>query len=78
MKKAFCILMVFTIILLSGCESIDMERVADKGKDYLRTTQEKVKQEVKEQVKKELPEQTMLSFMMMYLTPQYILRIIWR
>lgn len=57
MKKAFCILMVFTIILLSGCESIDMEQVADKGKDYLRTTQEKVKQEVKEQVKKELAEQ---------------------
>ena len=49
--------MVFTIILLSGCESIDMEQVADKGKDYLRTTQEKVKQEVKEQVKKELAEQ---------------------
>ncbi len=57
MKKAFCILIAFTIILLSGCESIDMERVADKGKDYLRTTQEKVKQEVKEQVKKELAEQ---------------------
>ncbi|MCR5022938.1 MAG: hypothetical protein K6A90_01210 [Lachnospiraceae bacterium] len=57
MKKAFCILIAFTIILLSGCESIGMERVADKGKDYLRTTQEKVKQEVKEQVKKELAEQ---------------------
>ncbi len=57
MKKAFCILIAFTIILLSGCESIDMERVADKGTDYLRTTQEKVKQEVKEQVKKELAEQ---------------------
>lgn len=57
MKKAFCILIAFAIVLLSGCESIDMEQVADKGKDYLRTTQEKVKQEVKEQVKKELAEQ---------------------
>ncbi len=57
MKKAFYILVLFAVVLLAGCESIDMERVADKGKDYLRATQEKVKHEVKEQVKKELAEQ---------------------
>lgn len=57
MKKISCIMIVFAIVLFSGCESIDMERVADKGKEYLQTTQEKVKHEVKEQVKKELAEQ---------------------
>ena len=49
-------MIVFAIVLFSGCESIDMERVADKGKEYLQTTQEKVKHEVKEQIKKELAE----------------------
>ena len=57
MKKIICFMIVFAIVLLSGCESIDMERVADKGKEYLQTTQEKVKHEVKEQIKKELAEQ---------------------
>ena len=57
MKKIICIMIVFAIVLFSGCESIDMERVADKGKEYLQTTQEKVKHEVKEQIKKELAEQ---------------------
>lgn len=57
MKKIICFMIVFAIVLFSGCESIDMERVADKGKEYLQTTQEKVKHEVKEQIKKELAEQ---------------------
>ena len=59
MKKAFCILIVFAIVLLSGCENIDIEQMAGTGEkinNHLQNTQEKVKQEVKEQVKKGLAE----------------------